>query len=896
MKISDLQFPRLSQTFGLVFLLLTALACQPTEETEVEEGDEEPEISVPRDFTLDELYRPSDYNMGTWVSLAQGPNGKMFACDQHGDIYQFQMPAIGEALDSTMIDSIDLDIGYAHGMMWAFNSLYVAVNRGWEKDGEEIAHGSGVYRLTDQNEDGHLDNIESLLRLDGAGEHGPHSFILSPDGSKIYFIAGNHTKIPKQLTQNSRIPARWDEDNLLPPYLDARGHANEIKAPGGWVATFDQEGKEWELISVGYRNAFDFDFNQHDELFVFDADMEWDFGMPWYRPIRICHATSGSEFGWRTGTGKWPTYYPDALPSVIDLGQGSPTAVLFGDELAFPTRYQQGLFINDWSFGTMYFIELQEAGSSYQGTSEQFIFGVPFPLTDVIAGSDGHMYFAVGGRSLASRFYRLRYTGNASTDKHIEEVNAASVELRQLRRSLEDLHLGPKPGGVTKAWSYLDHSDRFIRYAARVGLENQPVDRWRSQVLIENHPLKLIPAAIALARLSDPDHELEGALLNKLNQINWNDLSREAKLDLLRAYEIILVRFGMPTANLVKRTTEKLQILFPSDDNAINREVAEILVFLGDDEATQQSLDLMLSHTNDHTTMDVAMLDEEISDRHESYGKDVKDVISNMPPAEAIFYAVVLSHAKEGWQPELREKYFQWFFDVFSASGGRSFKAFMENIRQQALKNAPEQDRQHLEELSGVYSPAEDMSNLPQPVGPGDIYNASQINRILGSGLKDYQGDIDAGKRVFEAALCGSCHRMHGEGGINGPDLTQIHTRFDRGDMVNAIFSPSDEISDQYGFTLFEMKDGSKVAGKIFSEAEDKVVIMPNPYASTIKVELATKEIAEQGPSPVSPMPPGLLNRLNEQEVTDLFAYLLSGADPEHHYYGGEKGLEESDD
>ncbi len=46
-------------------------------------------------------------------------------------------------------------------------------------------------------------------------------------------------------------------------------------------------------------------------MFVYDADMEWDFGMPWYRPTRVNHATSGSELGWRSGTGKWPAYYVD---------------------------------------------------------------------------------------------------------------------------------------------------------------------------------------------------------------------------------------------------------------------------------------------------------------------------------------------------------------------------------------------------------------------------------------------------------------------------------------------------------------------------------------------------------------------------------------------------------
>ncbi len=65
---------------------------------------------------------------------------------------------------------------------------------------------------------------------------------------------------------------------------------------------------------MGYRNQYDIALNEDGELFTYDADMEWDFGSPWYRPTRVCHATSGSEFGWRSGTGKWPAYYEDSLP------------------------------------------------------------------------------------------------------------------------------------------------------------------------------------------------------------------------------------------------------------------------------------------------------------------------------------------------------------------------------------------------------------------------------------------------------------------------------------------------------------------------------------------------------------------------------------------------------
>ena len=97
-------------------------------------------------------------------------------------------------------------------------------------------------------------------------------------------------------------------------------------------------------------------FNADGELFVYDADMEWDFGSPWYRPTRVNHATSGSELGWRSGSGKWPACYPDSLPALIDIvrrHEGSPVIVvshkatirlLLSSLLGFdPRRYRDNL-------------------------------------------------------------------------------------------------------------------------------------------------------------------------------------------------------------------------------------------------------------------------------------------------------------------------------------------------------------------------------------------------------------------------------------------------------------------------------------------------------------------------------------------------------------------------
>ena len=101
--------------------------------------------------------------------------------------------------------------------------------------------------------------------MQGGGEHGPHALVLSPDKEHIYVIGGNHTKLPK--TDTSVVPTNWDEDLLLKRLPDARGHAANIRAPGGWIARFDIDGKNWETVAIGFRNQYDMAFNIDGELF-----------------------------------------------------------------------------------------------------------------------------------------------------------------------------------------------------------------------------------------------------------------------------------------------------------------------------------------------------------------------------------------------------------------------------------------------------------------------------------------------------------------------------------------------------------------------------------------------------------------------------------------------------
>src|SRR4029077_5037505 len=102
---------------------------------------------------------------------------------------------------------------------------------------------------------------------------------------------------------------------------------------------------------------------------------------PWYRPTRVCLAASGSDFGWRNGTGKWPPHYPDSLPAVLDIGPGSPTGIVFGYGARFPGKYQEALFMCDWSYGKLYAVHLTPDGSAYTDLAVALLNGSPVAMS-----------------------------------------------------------------------------------------------------------------------------------------------------------------------------------------------------------------------------------------------------------------------------------------------------------------------------------------------------------------------------------------------------------------------------------------------------------------------------------------------------------------------------------
>src|SRR5690606_15232498 len=199
----------------------------------------DPNILVKDGFIVEKLYTPSDEEQGSWVSITKDDKGRLITSDQYGALYYVEVPKIGSK-EPIKVDSIPLKIGSAHGLLWAYESLYVMSH----SDNPEE---SGLYRITDSDGDGTLDHIAFLQQFIGNGEHGPHGMILGPDGY-IYMAGGNHTLLPTEF-ESVRKPI-WEEELLFKALLDPRGHANNVTAPGGWIVRTDKEGKDLTVIAM----------------------------------------------------------------------------------------------------------------------------------------------------------------------------------------------------------------------------------------------------------------------------------------------------------------------------------------------------------------------------------------------------------------------------------------------------------------------------------------------------------------------------------------------------------------------------------------------------------------------------------------------------------------------
>lgn len=804
-------------------------------------------------FKVELLHTADPASEGSWINMCKDDKGRLLISGQRNQ------PILRVTLKDGKVEKIEnakLPISEAMGMLHAHGYLYI---NGAGKNG------FGLYRLKDTKGDDSYEEITFLKAFAGGGEHGPHGVALGPDGL-IYVINGNHTRVPDGMAETSPHK-NYREDHLLPRQWDGNGHAAGILAPGGYVVRTDKDGKKWELFLAGFRNAYDLTFNADGELFTFDSDMEWDWGMPWYRPTRVNHCTSAAEFGWRSGTGKWPAYYPDSLPG-FDIGIGSPTGVTNGIGAKFPAKYQKAIYVLDWTYGRIIAVHLTPDGSSYSATFEPFVAPKgtvdpkaskkPLNVTDAVIGDDGAMYFTTGGRNTQGALYRVTYTGSESTDKADLHDKVGAKE-RELRKSLEAFHGKADAKAVETAWPHLDSADRYLRYAARLAVESQPVATWQDKALAETKPQAALAALLALVRSGDA--KVGPAVQESLTKLPIDKLNDTQKLEKLRVMGLSFIRQGRPSVAAAKKILAEIDGQFPGKDTILNRELAQVLIYLNAPGIVERCLKQMETATSQEEQM--------------HYLFHVRTVPIGFWTTEQR-KAYLTNFTKERKKLPAPDSTVKWFTDVSRGySDGASYNNFLRNFLREAVASMSAAEQKELAEMIDKIDksavPTYDIKPRTKVVQKWTVADLEPRLAEVNKGR-----NFDKGREAYLAGQCIKCHRMGNEGGAVGPDLSALASRFSRRDMLESVVDPSKVISDQYQNERVVTNKGVTHVGRIVDETADKIVIQPDPL-SPARIEVKKSAIETREPSKVSPMPANLADVLTAEEVLDLIAYLESG-------------------
>ena len=492
-------------------------------------------------------------------------------------------------------------------------------------------------------------------------------------------------------------------------------------------------------------------------------------------------------------------------------------------------------------------------------TVDTVLRGIPLNLTALDFGKDGALYFITGGRGTESGLYRLSYVG-----ANIKEPSKTPAQLqaeadaraaRHLRHDLEFFHGKRDPRVIDVVWPALGSDDRWIRYAARTALEFQDVAAWKDRALAESNTYAGLTALLALARCGPADTQRD--LLLALKKFPLGTLTDEQQLLKLRVIELSFCRQGRPAPDLAQLAIEKLDAHYPAESEALNRELCQLLLYLGAPDAITKTL---------------ALLDKAPTQE------------------EQTCYVLHLRTITNGWTLEQRRHYLSWFraphdnaghppqlLKYFKDAGrdysdGASYPTFMTNFFQDTVASLNSDERAALADLLPS-------TNAAAPVA------AVAHKFVKDWKMSDVEPDLDgvkhgrsyaSGQEAFTVAQCIQCHRFGKTGGAVGPELAAVGSRLSARDILESILLPSKVISELYVNTTLSLKDGDDVTGRILEETDQKIVVMTDPLKST-KVEVPKSDVTRRRVSKISPMPEGLVNFLTEDQILDLIAYLESG-------------------
>jgi putative membrane-bound dehydrogenase-like protein len=287
------------------------------------------------------------------TSMAIGPDGRLYVCDLHGNVWVIVESSAGVAEPQLFADGFHEPIGLA----WRGNDLYVA------------SLGT-ISVLRDQNGDLRSDDRRDIvtgLPVRLYPLHQNNGLAFGPDGRLYFGLGSTHNQEP-------------EEDSITASILSVK-----------------PDGSDLQVVARGIRNAYDIAFNRAGDLF---ATENQPAGMPVTPGEELNQIVLGGNYGYPYYFEQPPANSGTIGPVYVFPPHSSPDGICFYQGRQFPHEYDDNAFVASWMRGEIYRVQLTKmASGEYASRVSIFASGFVNPL-DVTEGRDGSLFvadFGTGG-------------------------------------------------------------------------------------------------------------------------------------------------------------------------------------------------------------------------------------------------------------------------------------------------------------------------------------------------------------------------------------------------------------------------------------------------------------------------------------------------------------------
>ncbi|WP_194776182.1 PVC-type heme-binding CxxCH protein [Pararhodonellum marinum] len=831
------------------------------------------------DPRLDLSVAVEDPDIVTPVGIAIDKRDRVFVLESHthlqpkdyagpdGDLIKVFEDSNGDGnLDKTTIFAE----GILEGLNLAFSPeghLYLVTSR-------------EVWVFYDSDGDGVSEERQKLLELTKPDYVYPHAALLSiafsPDGW-MYIGRGN--------TGSDLWIMEGTDGNQVSGFGD-----------GGNIIRAKWNGSEVEIFSTGYWNPFDLKFDDYGRLLVADNDPDSR------GPNRLVHAVQGSDFGYQSlfgGSGihpylAWDGELPGTLPIAVPLGE-APSGLLNANFAALPADYQDQMLCTIWEESNIVRVNFREQGMSLTGEAEVIVQGgEEFRPVSFASDSKGNIYFTD---------WVIRYYPNHGRGKIWKMTTKQDVPL--LKRSemyqapVQD-KMQPLLSLTTATWEdilkHLVSDDPFEVHAAQMAMGQHPAKI--QMAAKDNHPSIRMAALLTAMRSGDESMEylVRDFLRDKDAEVRKMALIWVGSAQ-LTAYknEIETVLTAGPVNNdLFQTYLETVKLLQPEFVNAYqSREitrsntlprslpegfVSEIVRDASKPSGIRVFAFRYLEDLGAHQNFLLSFLEK----NHESEIRlETVRTLQGLP--DKAVAAKLLEMALDTSNPEIIRSD---ALAVLAAQPLDDWERIIplldtseENIRTEAARYL--RSKISRPEVREAFEKRKDNASPPNAFQQQLLLGLEQQmpgrpdkeEEALWQELLEGKADSERGRRVFfsNTSLCATCHQMDGKGGDLGPDLSQVGRSKDRRGLISSILYPSAEMSPEWQGWYILLKDGNRLDGRQIDVGNNDIKLYTQSKGF---VSVDKKDIADYGMIKASLMPDGLEQRLSDQDLRDLLAYL----------------------